>query len=85
MFPSLDYRNGLSDNVTLSINSSCAVTGTGNLAIYINNETSETLLQTVDGHCEEREKFNFEKKPSVKVEVSEEAIMRDVLSSSGGE
>ena len=59
LFPAVDYNGGLSSSVSLSISSSCAITGTGNLIIHIDDETSETLLGEVSGHCEERETLKY--------------------------
>lgn len=52
LFPSADALGGLSGRVSLAIDSSCDVTGSGKLYIHINDTTSSELLKTVDAHCE---------------------------------
>lgn len=52
LFPTAEISGGLSGKVSLNVDNSCNVTGTGSLYMHINEGTSTTLVQTVGAHCE---------------------------------
>lgn len=54
LFPSKGASGGLSGKVSININASCNVTGTGTLYLNVDSGTSTTLVQTVADHCENK-------------------------------
>ena len=52
LFPSKNALGGLNGTVSLAIDNSCNITGTGNLYVHIDDTTSVDLLKTVAEHCE---------------------------------
>ena len=52
LFPTIDSSGGLNGKVSLNVDNSCNISGTGSLYMHINNGTSTTLVQTVGAHCE---------------------------------
>lgn len=52
MFPSVNYTKGLTGKVSLKINSSCNITGTGRIYLHANSTTSTKFGTTAVAHCE---------------------------------
>ena len=52
LFPSASPNKGLSGKVSMKVDQSCNVTGTGTLKFHLDSATSSTLTKAVVAHCE---------------------------------
>lgn len=55
LFPTETINEGLSGSVSMNVSGSCKVMGKGTLTLYVDSSTDNTLLQTVSGHCENKD------------------------------